>query len=122
MVSRKLLAAFFTALLCYFIVPLFFHDFAESYFVIGLGVSIIAVPILFTVGILSSIAIEQLSKKEHALFSLAKHFGCGIIFTVIFLLLTGEIRSVFIYLSIASVYIIIFYISDLFIKLKLSNW
>ncbi|MEK9197132.1 hypothetical protein [Ureibacillus sp. FSL E2-3493] len=118
MLSRKLLAAFFTTVICYFIVPFFFDDFSNSYFLIGLGVSIIAVPILFTVGIFSSIAIESLSKNEHILFSYIKHLVCGIIFTLIFLLLTGEISSFLSYIEITIIYVTFFFIIDYIIKQK----
>ena len=65
MLNRKLMAAFITTVICYFIVPFFFDDFYNNYFIIGFAVSFVTVPILFTVGILSSIMIEYFSKKRN---------------------------------------------------------
>ena len=113
MLSRKLYAAFLTAFLCYFIVPFFFHDFSNTYFYIGLGVSIVTVPILFIVGVLSSVAIETLSKRQHSLFSYGKHLGVGIICVIIFSIITGwGMDSLLLYTSIMWLYVTIFFVID----------
>ncbi|TKI66862.1 hypothetical protein FC756_14095 [Lysinibacillus mangiferihumi] len=120
MFNRKLLAAFVTSIICYFIVPFFFNDFTNSYFAIGLGVSIISVPILFTIGILASIVIEF--RTKHILFSYMKHFGCGLICVCVLLLLTEwNIELFFIYTGMAFVYVTVFFISDHMIKSKFVN-
>jgi hypothetical protein len=115
MFNRKLLAAFVTTVTCYFIVPFFFNDFTNSYFAIGLGVSIISVPILFTIGILASSVIEL--RTKHILLAYMKHFGCGLICVCVLLLLTDwDIELFFIYTLIAFVYVTVFFISDKLIK------
>lgn len=113
MLSRKLYAAFLTAFLCYFIVPFFFHDYSNSYFYIGLGVSIVTVPILFIIGVLTSVAIEKLSKHQQLLFSYSKHIGVGFICVIIFSIITGWGMDAFLlYTSIMLLYVTIFFVID----------
>ncbi|MFJ7666953.1 hypothetical protein ACIQXI_07580 [Lysinibacillus sp. NPDC097195] len=115
MLNRKLLAAFVTAVVCYFIVPIFFNDFTNSYFAIGLGVSIISVPILFTFGILVSMVIEL--RTKHIFFAYIEHFACGLICVCVLLLLTEwDIELFFIYTVMALVYVTVFFISDYLMK------
>lgn len=119
MLNRKLLAAFVTAVVCYFIVPIFFNDFTNSYFAIGLGVSIISVPILFTFGILVSIVIEL--RTKHIFVAYIEHFACGLICVCVLLLLTEwDIELFFIYTLMAFVYVTLFFISDNLIKRNLN--
>lgn len=84
MLDRKLFAAFFTSIMGYFIVPIFFHDASDSYFIKGLAVSIVTVPILFIVGVLSSLAIESVSLSKNIGLSYLKHLGCAILCAFIF--------------------------------------
>lgn len=117
MLSRKLFAAVLTTIICYFLIPFFFNDFSSNYFLIGLAVSTITVPILFVVGILSSIAIEVLSKQQHFLLSYVKHLGCGIICALIVLFIAeGSMDSSFFYLLIAITYVTVFFANDYTIK------
>lgn len=117
MLSRKLFAAVLTTIICYFLIPFFFNDFSSNYFLIGLAVSTITVPILFIVGILSSIAIEILSKQHHFLLSYVKHLGCGIICALIVLFIAeGSMDSSFFYLLIAITYVTVFFANDYTIK------
>ncbi|WP_107839635.1 hypothetical protein [Metasolibacillus meyeri] len=120
MLNRKLAAAFFTAAICYFIVPLFFYDFQNGYFIIGFAVSIVAVPILFVVGILFSILIEMISKNKNILFLYIKHLICGLICVVVLLLLT-EWDMLFVYTLIAFTYVSVFFMNDWIIKIKFSD-
>ncbi len=117
MLSRKLFSAVLTTIICYFLVPFFFNEFSSDYFLIGLAVSTITVPILFIVGILSSIAIEASSKQHHFLLSYVKHLGCGIICGLIMLLITeGSMDSIVLYLLIAITYVTVFFANDYTIK------
>lgn len=110
MLDRKLFAAFFTSVICYFIVPLFFDYSSESYFVIGLSVSIITVPILFVVGILSSLAFDSFNFSKNIGLSYLIHLGCAILCAFVFsLTATGVL---FIAILISFVYATIFFIID----------
>ncbi|TQR12944.1 hypothetical protein [Psychrobacillus soli] len=110
MVSRKLFAAFLTTIIGYFIVPVFFHDVADSYFIIGLAVSIVTVPILFIVGILSSIAIESWSFSKNIGLSYLTHLGCAILCALIFSLTASGVLIAAILVSF--VYTTIFFTID----------
>lgn len=121
MLNRKLATAFFTTVICYFVVPLFFNDFQNAYFTIGLAVSIVAVPILFVVGVLASIAIEVISKNKNILFLYIKHLICGLICVALLLLLERDTGSLLIYVLTAFTYVSIFFINDCIIKLKFSH-
>lgn len=117
MLSRKIFAAILTTIICYFIVPLFFNDYSGSYFLIGFGVSIITVPILFIVGVLLSITIETLNNQQHILMSYFKHLGGGMICVIVFLLITEwKIDVLAVYSGIAITYVTIFFISDYIVK------
>lgn len=110
MLDRKLFAAFFTSVICYFIVPLFFDDASDSYFVIGLSVSIVTVPILFVVGILSSLAFESFNFSKNIVLSYLIHLGCAELCAFVFsLTATGVL---FIAILISFVYATIFFIID----------
>lgn len=91
MISRKLFAAFLTTLIGYFIVPIFFNFTSDSYFIIGLAVSIVAVPVLFVVGVLSSLAIESFSSSKNIGMSYLKHLGCAILCALIFSLTASSV-------------------------------
>ena len=110
MLDRKLFAAFFTSVICYFIVPLFFDDASDSYFVIGFSVSIVTVPILFVVGILSSLAFESFNFSKNIVLSYLIHLGCAVLCAFVFsLTATGVL---FIAILISFVYATIFFIID----------
>lgn len=91
MISRKLFAAFLTTLIGYFIVPVFFNFTSDSYFIIGLAVSIVVVPVLFVVGVLSSLAIESFSSSKNIGMSYIKHLGCAIFCALIFSLTASSV-------------------------------
>ncbi|WP_391118169.1 hypothetical protein [Psychrobacillus sp. L3] len=82
--DRKLLAALLTSIASFFVLPLVFMQPYDSYFQVGLGVSIVSVPIIFTYGIFTSIWAERVAnrrekKKEIVTFSLHGAFGIGFI-------------------------------------------
>lgn len=110
MVSRKLFAVFLTTVIGYVIVPLFFHDATDSYFKIGLAVSIVTVPILFVVGVLSSLAIESSRLSKNIGLSYLTHLGCAILCALIFSLTTSGVLVAA--LLISFVYTTIFFIID----------
>ncbi|WP_042476956.1 hypothetical protein [Bacillus ndiopicus] len=122
MLNRKLTAAFFTTVICFFIVPLFFNEYYNSYFIIGLSVSIITVPTLFIIGISFALAIELFSKFNNILILYIKHLICGLLCVVLFLLLTGwDTELLFVYTLIAFTYVSIFFINDWIIKVKFTD-
>lgn len=110
MLSRKLFAAFLTSTIGYFIVPVFFNDTSDSYFIIGLAVSIVTVPIIFVVGVLSSLAIETVSISKNIGLSYSIHLGCAIICALIFSLTATGVLVTAILVSV--VYSTIFFIAD----------
>lgn len=110
MLSRKLFAAFLTSIIGFFIVPVFFNDASESYFIIGLAVSIVTVPILFVVGGLSSIVIESVSLSKNIGLSYLIHLGCALICALLFsLTAVGVLVTA---LLVSFVYATIFFIID----------
>lgn len=123
MLSRKILAAFITSLVCYFIVPLFFNDYQNSYLLIGLGVSIVTVPALFILGIITSLIIEVKNHKRNMISGYFIHLICAIVYSIVIFFFiqnsqTFDISLILIYLSIATLYVTIFFISDSLIKFK----
>jgi len=110
MLSRKLFAAFVSSIIGYFIVPVFFKYASDSYFIIGLSVSIVTVPILFVVGVLSSLAIETFSLNKSIGLSYFKHLGCAILCALIFSLRASGVLVAALLISFA--YTTIFFIID----------
>lgn len=110
MLDRKIFAAIFTSVICYFIVPLFFDDATDSYFIIGLSVSIVTVPILFVVGILSSIAFESFNFSKNIGLSYLFHLGCAVLCVFFFSLTASGVLVIA--LLISFVYVTIFFIID----------
>ncbi|MCZ8542241.1 MULTISPECIES: hypothetical protein [Psychrobacillus] len=110
MLSRKLFAACLTSIIGYFIVPVFFNYTSDSYFIIGLAVSTITVPILFVVGVLLSLAIESTSLSNNIGLSYLKLLGSAILCALIFSLTTsgGLVTA----LLVSFVYTTIFFIID----------
>ncbi|MDI2588535.1 hypothetical protein OR571_15785 [Psychrobacillus sp. NEAU-3TGS] len=117
MLDRKLFAAFFTSIIGYFIVPVFFRDASNSYFIIGLAVSIVTVPVLFIVGVLSSIAIESFSSSKNIGLSYLKHLGCALVCAFIFSLTVFDLLVTALLISFA--YATIFFIID---RLLIRFW
>ncbi|WP_391205219.1 hypothetical protein [Psychrobacillus sp. L4] len=116
--DRKLLAALLTSIVSFFVLPFVFVQPYDSYFQVGLGVSIVSVPIIFTYGIFTSIWVERIAnrrenKKELVMFALHGAFGLGFIgipFLILYLfwdtdffmysriiLVCGMISSIFYY-------------------------
>ena len=118
MLNRNLMAAFITTVICYFIVPFFFDDFYNNYFIIGFAVSFVTVPILFTVGILSSIMIEYFSKKRNYFNYFVKHLACGVVIAYIYQSFAWDLIGFLQTTLIGVIYIIFFGISDYIIKNK----
>lgn len=110
MLSRKLFAACLTSIIGYFIVPVFFNYASDSYFIIGLAVSIVTVPILFIVGVLSSLGIESFSSSKNIGLSYLKHLGCAIICALIFSLTASDV--IVAALLVSFVYATLFFIID----------
>ena len=110
MLSRKLFAACLTSIIGYFIVPVFFNYASDSYFIIGLAVSTVTVPILFVVGVLSSLAIETFSFSKNIGLSYLKHLVCAILCVLIFTLTTSGLLVTA--LLVSFVYTTIFFIID----------
>lgn len=124
--DRKLLAAFLTSLLTFFLWPIILMEPYNAYFEVGLGVSIVAVPIIFTYGIFSSIWAERIANKREKGIELVKfllHIVFGIGFTGLLFILIYPFWSIdfFIYgktLLIGGLFCsMLYYLFDLFIRM-----
>ncbi|WP_332651425.1 hypothetical protein [Lysinibacillus sp. 54212] len=110
MLSRKLFAAVLTTLIAFFIVPVFLYEESGTYFLIGLAVSTMAVPVLFFIGILSSIVIESYTGRRHIGWSFGIHLCFGVLCAIIFSLkMDGLLLTA---LLISLVYVTLFFIID----------
>lgn len=110
MLDRKLFAAFLTSIIGYFIAPIFFHNVSDSYFIKGLAVSIVTVPVLFVVGVLSSLAIDLFSSNKNIGLSYLKHLGCALVCAFIFSLTAFDLLVTALLISFA--YATILFIID----------
>ncbi|EGQ20005.1 hypothetical protein HMPREF9372_3664, partial [Sporosarcina newyorkensis 2681] len=91
-------------------VPVFFTYGPNEYFSVGLAVSMVTVPVLFVVGVLSSLAIESFSKRKQLGMSYLKQLGCAIICAGVFSLTAFNLFSTA--LIVAFIYVTIFFIID----------
>lgn len=125
MVSRKLEAAIFTLLIAYFIVPFFFPDWLQSYFLIGAIVTMYAAPYVFLIGLPVSWWIQK--RTNHVLLLLLFHglagmFGGGLAGWIF-----NEVPTSWLFISIGLVYSMIYFGVDLvlgrtrFYKRKLNG-
>jgi len=78
------LAAFITSSFGIFIVSLFSIFGQKEYLLVGFAVSMIMVPVMIIIGVLSSVLIELTSKRKHLGWSYLKHLACGVVCAGIF--------------------------------------
>ncbi|WP_312470934.1 hypothetical protein [Neobacillus sp.] len=74
----------------------------------------VTVPVIFVVGVLTSMAIESLGKSNHVIFSYVKHLMCAILCAILFSFTSSDLLITAFYVSI--VYVTTFFIIDCIIK------
>lgn len=102
LLSQKLFVATLTAMFTFFILPLFFiGENANDFFIIGLVVSSMTIPFIFTFGLLSTMLIEKICHKHQfkKTISFLLHLVSGVICLMIFVVyifITGGSPEVYI--------------------------
>ncbi|MGE7621622.1 hypothetical protein ACQKMD_00840 [Viridibacillus sp. NPDC096237] len=88
MAERKLLSAFFTSIIAFFILPLLFMQPEEQFLQNALSLTVYVVPMIFTYGLLVSYIADRIAERKMNVrgYSLLLHmaFGAGIVIPVSF--------------------------------------
>ncbi|KOO49172.1 hypothetical protein [Viridibacillus arvi] len=88
MAERKLLSAFFTSIISFFILPFLFMQADEHFLHSAFALTVYVVPIVFTYGLLTSYIADRIAERKMNVrgFSLLLHmaFGTGIVIPITF--------------------------------------
>ncbi|MFC4355018.1 hypothetical protein ACFO0S_08160 [Chryseomicrobium palamuruense] len=107
MLNRKLEAAVLTLPIGYFIVPFFFPDWLQSYFIIGAIVTMYAAPYLFFMGLPVSWWIQK--RTNHILIALGLHGMAGAIGGALAGWIFNEVPNSLLFIVIGLVYSLIYF-------------
>lgn len=110
MLTRKLEVAIFTLLIAYFIVPFFFPDWLQSYFLIGAIVTMYAAPYVFLIGLPISWWIQK--RTNHMIVSLVWHGMAGAIGGALAGWIFNDVPSSLLFIVIGLVYSLLFFTID----------
>ncbi|MGE7918011.1 hypothetical protein ACQKM9_03555 [Viridibacillus sp. NPDC093762] len=88
MAERKLLSAFFTSIISFFILPFLFMQADEYFLHSAFALTVYVVPIIFTYGLLASYIADRIAERKMNVrgYSLLLHmaFGTGIVIPITF--------------------------------------
>lgn len=107
MLNRKLEAAIFTLLIAYFIVPFFFPDWLQSYFLIGAIVTMYAAPYVFFIGLPVSWWIQK--RTNNVFVSLVWHGMAGAIGGALSGWIFNDVPSSLLFIVMGLVYSLIYF-------------
>lgn len=107
MLSRKIETAILTLLVAYFIVPFFFPDWLQSYFLIGAIVTMYAAPYVFFIGLPVSWWIQK--RTKHVIVSLLCHGVAGASGGMLAGWIFNEVPNSLLFIGIGFVYSLIYF-------------
>lgn len=110
MLNRKLEAAVLTLPVAYFIVPFFFPDWLQSYFIIGAIVTMYAAPYVFLIGLPVSWWIQK--RTNNVIVSLVWHGIAGALGGALAGWIFNEVPSSLLFIVIGLVYSLLFLTID----------